>query len=54
MYEVFQDDGGKIFETGNVIFADLILRNQKNTLYYLIKKIVQVITIKMARVLKKL
>ena len=34
MYEVFEDDEGKIFETGNVIFADLILRNQKNTLYY--------------------
>jgi len=27
MYEVFEDDEGKIFETGNVIFADLILRN---------------------------
>ena len=34
MYEVFEDDEGKIFETGNVIFADLILRNQKNTFYY--------------------
>ena len=38
MYEVFEDDEGKIFETGNVIFADLILRNQKNTLYYFNKK----------------
>ena len=38
MYEVFEDDEGKIFETGNVIFADLILRNQKNTLYYFGKK----------------
>ena len=38
MYEVFEDDEGKIFETGNVIFADLILRNQKNTLYYFDKK----------------
>ena len=38
MYEVFEDDEGKIFETGNVIFADLILRNQKNTFYYFNKK----------------
>ena len=38
MYEVFEDDEGKVFETGNVIFADLILRNQKNTLYYFDKK----------------
>ena len=38
MYEVFEDDEGKVFETGNVIFADLILKNQKNTLYYFDKK----------------
>ena len=38
MYEVFEDEQGKIFETGNVIFADLILRNQKNTFYYFDKK----------------
>ena len=38
MYEVFEDEEGKIFETGNVIFADLILRNQKNTFYYFDKK----------------
>ena len=38
VYEVFEDDEGKIFETGNVIFADLILRNQKNTFYYFNKK----------------
>ena len=38
MYEIFEDDEGKIFETGNVIFANLILRNQKNTLYYFDKK----------------
>ena len=23
MYEIFEDDKGKIFETGNIIFADL-------------------------------
>ena len=38
MYEVFEDEEGKIFETGNVIFADLVLRNQKNTFYYFDKK----------------
>ena len=54
MYEVFEDDEGKIFETGNVIFADLILRNQKNTFYYFDKKKVQAIMIKMVKVLKKL
>ncbi len=36
--EVFEDDEGKIFETGKVIFADLVLRNQKNTLYYFDEK----------------
>ena len=34
MYEVFEDDDGKIFETGNIIFADLVLREQNNPLYY--------------------
>ena len=38
MYEVFEDDEGKVFETGNIIFADLILKNKKNTLYYFDKK----------------
>ena len=38
MYEVFEDDNGKIFETGNIVFANLVLRNQKNELYYYDKK----------------
>ena len=38
MYEVFEDDNGKIFETGNIIFADLKLSNVNNTLYYFNKK----------------
>ena len=38
MYEVFQDDDGKVFETGNVVFANLVMRNQQNTLYYFHKK----------------
>ena len=38
MYEVFEDNKGKIFETGNVIFADLKLRGQNNPLYYFFRK----------------
>jgi murein DD-endopeptidase MepM/ murein hydrolase activator NlpD len=38
MYEVFEDDNGKIFETGNVIFADLKLSGVNNSLYYFDKK----------------
>ena len=38
MYEVFEDDDGKVFETGNIIFADLKLSGTNNTLYYFEKK----------------
>ncbi len=38
MYEVFQDDNGKVFETGNIIFADLKLSGKNNALYYFKKK----------------
>jgi murein DD-endopeptidase MepM/ murein hydrolase activator NlpD len=38
MYEVFEDDSGKIFETGNIIFADLRLSGKNNSLYYFDKK----------------
>jgi murein DD-endopeptidase MepM/ murein hydrolase activator NlpD len=38
MYEVFEDDDGKIFETGNIIFADLKLSGKNNALYYYEKK----------------
>jgi murein DD-endopeptidase MepM/ murein hydrolase activator NlpD len=38
MYEVFEDDNGKVFETGNIIFADLKLSGVKNPLYYFDKK----------------
>jgi murein DD-endopeptidase MepM/ murein hydrolase activator NlpD len=38
MYEVFEDDNGKIFETGNIIFADLKLSGESNALYYFNKK----------------
>ena len=38
MYEVFEGDNGKIFETGNVIFSDLKLSGTNNSLYYFDKK----------------
>jgi len=38
MYEVFEDNNGKIFETGNIIFADLKLSDANNSLYYFDKK----------------
>ena len=34
MYEVFEDDNGKIFETGNIVFANLKLSGVNNSLYY--------------------
>jgi len=38
MYEVFEDDNGKVFETGNILFADLKLSGKNNSLYYFGKK----------------
>ena len=38
MYEVFEDENGKVFETGNIIFADLKLSGVNNSLYYFNKK----------------
>jgi len=38
MYEVFEDDDGRIFETGNIIFADLKLSGSNNALYFFEKK----------------
>ena len=38
VYEVFVDETGEIFESGNIIYANLILRGQNNQLYYFPKK----------------
>jgi len=38
MYEVFENDDGKIFETGNILFADLKLSGVNNSLYYFDKQ----------------
>ena len=34
MYEIFVDENGKIIETGNILFANLILSGEDNSLYY--------------------
>ena len=34
VYEIFEDDNHKVFETGEILFADLKLRGQSNALYY--------------------
>ena len=34
MYEIFVDENKKIIETGNIIFANLILSGEDNSLYY--------------------
>ena len=38
MYEIFEDDKGKVFETGNIIFANLRLSGANSSLYYFNKK----------------
>ena len=38
MYEIFIDDDNKIFETGNIVFADLRISGKSNALYYYSKK----------------
>ena len=38
MYEIFIDENGKIIETGNILFANLILSGKDNSLYYFNKE----------------
>ena len=38
IYEVFEDENKKIFEIGNIIFANLKLSGQNNSLYFFNKK----------------
>ena len=38
MYEVFIDENGKTIETGNILFANLILSGEDNSLYYFDKE----------------
>ena len=34
LYESYVDENGKVFSTGNIIYANLILRGQANQLYF--------------------
>ncbi len=34
MYEGFQDEKGRVLETGKILYANMMLRGQKNELYY--------------------
>ena len=38
IYELYEDENKKIYNTGNILFADLILSNQSNAFYYFNKK----------------
>ena len=38
MYEVFVDENGKTLETGNILFANLILSGEDNSLYFFDKE----------------
>ncbi len=38
MYEVYKDEIGKTIETGNILFANLILSGEDNSLYYFDKE----------------
>ena len=38
IYEIYVDENGKVFENGNIIYANLMLRGQYNQLYYFPKK----------------
>ena len=38
VYETFVDENGKIYENGNILYANLILRGQFNQLYYFEKR----------------
>ncbi|MBD1137504.1 peptidoglycan DD-metalloendopeptidase family protein [Pelagibacterales bacterium SAG-MED43] len=38
MYEVFVDENGKTIEAGNILFANLILSGEENSLYYFDKE----------------
>ena len=38
MYEVFVDENEKVIETGNILFANLILSGEDNSLYYFDKE----------------
>ena len=38
VYEVYRADDGKVYEHGNILYANLILQDQQNSLYYFDEK----------------
>ena len=46
MYEAFVDENKKLIETGNILFANLILSGEDNSLFILMKKVMLAIMIK--------
>ncbi|WP_075483168.1 M23 family metallopeptidase [Candidatus Pelagibacter communis] len=38
LYETFIDENGEVFNTGNIVYANLVLRGQTNQLYFYPKK----------------
>ena len=53
MYEAFIDENKRVIETGNILFANLILSGEDNSLYFLIKKEALDIMTKTVKVFKK-
>ena len=54
MYEIFIDDIKKIIEPGNILFANLVLSGEDNSLYYFDKKEVLVTRIRMEKCSKSI
>ena len=53
MYEVFLDDKKNVIETGNILYANLKLSGEDNSLYTLTQKTVRDIMIKVEKVFKR-
>ena len=53
MYEIFLNENNEIVETVEILFANLELSGQDNSLYYFDHEEVKDITIKMVKVLRK-
>ena len=54
MYEIFLDDKKNIIETGNILYANLKLSGEDNSLYYFDSKKMRGTMIKVEKVFKKL
>ena len=50
MYEIFTDENGKIIESGNILYANLKLSGEDNSLYYFDEEKSEVIMIRMEKV----